>query len=76
MIPKSWENSVPLLSPLRRATQRALFSSRGNDPRMPVGDCGLPAAPVVTALNALRWQPVSARLIVPVPSATATPNPG
>lgn len=75
MIPKSWENSVPLLSPLRRAAQRALFSS-GDDPRVPAGDCGLPAAPVVAALNALRWQPVSARLIAPVPSATATPNPG
>jgi hypothetical protein len=41
-------------------------------PRLPVGECGLTAAPVLAALNSLSWQPVSVRLIAPVPGVTAT----
>jgi hypothetical protein len=39
-------------------------------PRIPVGNCGLPASAVLVALNALPWQPVSVRLIAKVPGPT------
>lgn len=39
-------------------------------PRLPLGDCGLTASAVLTALGDLSWQPVSVRLIAPVPGAT------
>lgn len=39
-------------------------------PRLPLGDCGLTAPAVLTALGNLSWQPVSVRLIAPVPGAT------
>lgn len=41
-------------------------------PRIPLGECGLPATAVATALNSLRWQPVSVRLIAQV-RGTSTP---
>lgn len=41
-------------------------------PQLPVGGCGLIAAAVLTELNRLHWQPVSVRLIAPVPGATST----
>jgi hypothetical protein len=40
-------------------------------PRLPVSGCGLTQSQVLAALNALRWQPVSVRLIAHVPGATA-----
>ena len=42
-------------------------------PRIPVGDCGLPAAQVLTALDSLRWQQVSVRLIAKI-SGGASPT--
>ena len=42
-------------------------------PRIPVGDCGLPAAQVLTALDSLRWQQVSVRLIAEI-SGGASPT--
>jgi hypothetical protein len=39
-------------------------------PRLPTTGCGLIQSRVLAALNALRWQPVSVRLIAKVPGAT------
>ena len=36
-------------------------------PRLPVSGCGLIQSQVLVALNALRWQPVSVRLIAKIP---------
>jgi hypothetical protein len=53
-------------------------------PRLPLGDCGLTAAAVLTALDALSWQPVSVRLIAKISgganetmpaTSAATPQP-
>jgi hypothetical protein len=54
--------------------QVVLINSAGEKliPRIPLGDCGLPASQVLTALNSLSWQPVSVRLIAKIPGATAT----
>jgi hypothetical protein len=38
-------------------------------PRIPASGCGLIQSQVLVALNALRWQPVSVRLIAKVPGA-------
>ena len=40
-------------------------------PRLPASGCGLTQSQVLLALNELRWQPVSVRLIAKVPGATA-----
>jgi hypothetical protein len=40
-------------------------------PRLPASGCGLIQSQVLEALNALRWQPVSVRLIAKIPGATA-----
>lgn len=39
-------------------------------PRLPVSGCGFVQSQVLAALNALRWQPVSVRLIAKIPGAT------
>ena len=44
-------------------------------PRIPVGGCGLPAAQVLTALNSLRWQQVSVRLIAKIPGGASPTAP-
>jgi hypothetical protein len=53
-------------------------------PRLPVGDCGLTASAVLTALDALSWEPVSVRLIAKISgganetmpaTSVATPQP-
>jgi hypothetical protein len=53
-------------------------------PRLPLGDCGLTSAAVLSALDALSWQPVSVRLIAKIsgganetmpPTSVATPQP-
>lgn len=41
-------------------------------PRFPVDDCGIIAPAALTALSQLSWQPLSIRLIAPVPGSTAT----
>jgi hypothetical protein len=40
-------------------------------PRLPASGCGLTQSTVLGALNALHWQPVSVRLVSPVPDGTA-----
>lgn len=42
-------------------------------PRLPLGECGLTASAVLTALDALSWQPVSVRLIAKISDGTAPP---
>jgi hypothetical protein len=51
--------------------QIVLFSETGQKliPRFPVSDCGLIQSQVLVALNALRWQPLSVRLISRIPAA-------
>lgn len=39
-------------------------------PRLPANGCGLTQSQVLVALNALRWEPVSVRLIAKVPGQT------
>lgn len=53
--------------------QVVLISATGQKliPRLPVSGCGLIQSQVLMALNALRWQPVSVRLIAKIPGATA-----
>lgn len=53
--------------------QVVLISATGKKliPRLPVTGCGLIQAQVLVALNALRWQPVSVRLIAKIPGAAA-----
>jgi hypothetical protein len=46
-------------------------SGRKLIPLLPASGCGLTQSQVLIALNALRWQPVSVRLIAQVPGATA-----
>jgi hypothetical protein len=41
-------------------------------PRLPVSGCGLTQSQVLVALNALRWQPVSVRLIAKIPGPAPT----
>jgi hypothetical protein len=55
--------------------QVVLISASGQKlfPRLPTDGCGLISSPVLAALDALRWQPVSVRLIAQVPGA-ATPT--
>jgi hypothetical protein len=45
-------------------------------PRLPAGECGLPATAVLAALNQLRWQVVSVRLLALVSSAPTTAGVG
>jgi hypothetical protein len=54
--------------------QIVLISATGQKliPRLPVDGCGITASQVLVALDALRWQPVSVRLIAKIPGATAT----
>jgi hypothetical protein len=40
-------------------------------PRLPASGCGLTQSQVLVALNALRWEPVSVRLIAKVPGQAA-----
>ena len=40
-------------------------------PRLPATGCGLIQSQVLAALDALRWQPVSVRLIAKIPGGTA-----
>jgi hypothetical protein len=40
-------------------------------PRIPVTGCGLTQSQVLAALNTLSWQPLSVRLISPLPNGTA-----
>jgi hypothetical protein len=56
--------------------QLALVDASGQTliPKIPDGDCGQPSDQVMSALNSLRWQAVSVRLIAPVPGANATPT--
>jgi hypothetical protein len=53
--------------------QVVLISANGQKlmPRLPASGCGLIQSQVLEALNALRWQPVSVRLIAKIPGATA-----
>jgi len=55
-----------------------LISATGQKliPRLPASGCGLVQSQVLVALNALRWQPVSVRLIAKIPGATAPTLPG
>lgn len=59
--------------------QIVLISETGQKliPRLPVTGCGLTESQVLVALNALRWQPVSVRLIARIPATgtAATPPP-
>jgi hypothetical protein len=50
-----------------------LISATGQKliPRLPVSGCGLIQSQVLAALDALRWQPVSVRLIAQLPGVTA-----
>jgi hypothetical protein len=52
--------------------QVVLISATGQKliPQIPVGGCGIAASQVLVALDALRWQPVSVRLISAIPGAT------
>ena len=56
--------------------QVVLINARGEKliPRIPVGGCGLPAAQVLTALDSLRWQQVSVRLIAKISDGGASPT--
>jgi hypothetical protein len=51
-----------------------LISATGQKlvPRLPASGCGLIQSQVLVALNALRWQPVSVRLIAKVPRGTTS----
>jgi hypothetical protein len=53
--------------------QVVLISASGQKliPLLPASGCGLTQSQVLVALNALRWQPVSVRLIAKLPGATA-----
>ena len=53
--------------------QVVLISANGRKliPRLPASGCGLTQSQVLLALNELRWQPVSVRLIAKVPGASA-----
>ncbi len=55
------------------APQVVLISANGQKlvPRIPTTSCGLTQMQVLAALDALRWQPVSVRLIAKVPRGTA-----
>ena len=57
--------------------QVVLISATGQKliPLLPVGGCGTAAAAVLTALDALRWQPVSVRLIAKIPGASLPTRP-
>jgi hypothetical protein len=59
--------------------QVVLTSATGQQliPRLPVGGCGQTQAQVLVALSALRWYPVSVRMIsqIQAPAATATAAP-
>jgi hypothetical protein len=52
--------------------QVVLISATGQKliPRLPTDGCGITDSQVLVALDALRWQPVSVRLIAKVPGAT------
>jgi hypothetical protein len=52
--------------------QVVLFSASGQKliPRLPTNGCGITDSQVLMALDALRWQPVSVRLIAPISGAT------
>jgi hypothetical protein len=52
--------------------QVVLISATGQQliPQLPVGGCGTAASQVLAALDALRWQPVSVRLIAKIPGAS------
>jgi hypothetical protein len=52
--------------------QVVLISATGQKliPRLPTSGCGITDSEVLVALDALRWQPVSVRLIAKVPGAT------
>jgi hypothetical protein len=54
--------------------QVVLISANGQKliPRLPASGCGLIQSQVLVALNALRWQPVSVRLIAKVPGTAPT----
>ena len=54
------------------APQVVLISANGQKliPRLPATGCGLTQMQVLAALDALRWQPVSVRLIAKVPRGT------
>jgi hypothetical protein len=60
--------------------QVVLISATGQKviPRLPVSGCGVTQSKVLAALGALRWDPVSVRLIAPIqgttPTATAAPT--
>jgi hypothetical protein len=53
--------------------QVVLISADGHKliPLLPASGCGLTQSQVLLALNALRWQPVSVRLIAKIPGVTA-----
>jgi hypothetical protein len=55
------------------APQVVLISANGQKliPWLPTTGCGLTQSQVLAALNQLRWQPVSVRLIAKISSATA-----
>jgi hypothetical protein len=57
--------------------QVVLISATGQKliPQLPVGGCGTAASAVLTALDALRWQPVSVRLIAKIPGASLPTRP-
>jgi hypothetical protein len=52
--------------------QVVLISATGQKliPRLPTDGCGITDSQVLVALDALRWQPVSVRLIAQIPGAT------
>jgi len=52
--------------------QVVLISASGQKliPRLPTNGCGITDSQVLMALDALRWQPVSVRLIAPISGAT------
>jgi hypothetical protein len=54
-------------------TEVVLIGANGQKliPRLPASGCGLTQSQVLVALNALRWEPVSVRLIAKVPGPTA-----
>ena len=57
--------------------QVMLISATGQKliPLLPVGGCGTAASQVLTALDALSWQPVSVRLIAKIPGASLPTRP-
>jgi len=56
--------------------QVVLINSAGQEliPRLPLSGCGMVNAEVLTALDAMSWQPVSVRLVAQVDSAPAPPG--